>query len=251
MHDTEPTPQAVPGTGEVWYVSYGSNMAAARLACYIEGGRPPGGVRSNPGARDPRLPRRSIAVELPGSLYFAGTSSQWGGGVAFYDHDVPGPTAARGYLVTAAQLADIAAQEMHRVPDPDDPLEEVLLGGLDQGRHRAGPGHYETLIQVGEHDALPLLTFTAPHGLDHVTHTEPSPAYLAMLAAGLSEAHGWYPDQVDAYFARVRGGPVPGTSSRPSATPAGPGSSGRPRSPVRPPRPPAPPGRAAGTGPTP
>ena len=78
----------------VWYVSYGSNMAADRLACYLEGGRPPGGI-----ARQPRVPatgacrRADIPVDLPGTLYFAGESPQWGGGVAFYDHDEPGWTA--------------------------------------------------------------------------------------------------------------------------------------------------------------
>ena len=203
MPDTEPTPHEVPSAGQVWYVSYGSNMAAARLACYIEGGCPPGGVRANPGARNPRLPARTIAVDLPGALYFAGESPQWGGGVAFYDHDTPGPTAARGYLVTAAQFADIAAQEMYRVPDPDDPLEEVLLGGLTEGRHEAGPGHYETLIEVGVHDGLPMLTFTAPHGLDHVRHTAPSAAYLEMLTTGLREARGWTDAEAARYFAAV------------------------------------------------
>lgn len=206
MPDTDPTPEEVPSAGELWYVSYGSNMASERLACYIEGGRPPGGVRRNPGAHDPRLPSRGIPVELPGALYFAGESRQWGGGVAFYDHDAPGPTAARAYLVTAAQFADIAAQGMHRVPDPDDPLQEVLVGGLTEGRHRAGPGHYETLIQVGEHDGLPMLTFSAPHGLDHVPHTEPSRAYLDMLAVGLREAHGWDDQQADAYLTRIING---------------------------------------------
>ena len=67
MPDTEPTPHEVPDAGEVWYVSYGSNMAFERLVCYIEGGCPPGGVRTNPGARDPNLPSRSIPVELPGA----------------------------------------------------------------------------------------------------------------------------------------------------------------------------------------
>jgi len=204
MPDTDPAPEAVPSAGEVWYVSYGSNMASERLACYIEGGRPQGGVRENPGARDPRLPSRSVPVELRGALYFAGHSAQWGGGgVAFYDHDSPGPTAARAYLVTAAQFADIAAQEMHRVPDPDDPLQEVLVGGLTDGRHTAGPGHYETLIQVGERDGLPMLTFTAPHGFDHVPHTEPSKAYLEVVATGLRESHGWSAHRVEGYFARV------------------------------------------------
>src|SRR6187431_3816575 len=79
---------------QVWYVSYGSNMSWRRFACYIEGGTPPGGSRRNPGARDRRLPERIIPVDLPGTVYFAGESPQWGGGVAFYDHATPGRTAA-------------------------------------------------------------------------------------------------------------------------------------------------------------
>jgi hypothetical protein len=202
-HPAEP----VPDTSEVWYVSYGSNMSGPRLSCYLEGGLPPGATRPNPGARDPRPPRHSIGVELPGSVYFAGESSSWGGGVAFYDHETPGPTAARAYLVTAQQFADIAAQEMFRVPDPDDPIEEIVLGGLDpelDGRHRFGPGHYETLVEVGQIGGAPMLTFTAPHGRGHVAHNDPSPAYLATLAQGLREAHGWSQEQVEGYFARLR-----------------------------------------------
>lgn len=184
----------------VWYVSYGSNMAADRLACYVVGGRPPGGARHNPGARDPSPPSRDIAVDLPGTIYFAGDSRQWGGGVAFYDHTAPGWTAARGYLVTAAQFADIAAQEMYRVPQEGDPLEEVVAGPLETGRHHAGPGRYETLVEVGRHDGLPQLTFTSPHGIDHVEHSWPSPAYLSTLARGLRESRGWGDDEVAAYF---------------------------------------------------
>lgn len=207
MTATEVPPALVPDEGEVWYVSYGSNMSASRLACYLEGGCPPGGSRVNPGARDPRLPRHSIGVELPGSVYFAGESSQWGGGVAFYDHEAPGPAAGRAYLVTAQQFADIAAQEMFRVPDPEDPIEEIVLGGLDpqlEGRHHAGPGHYETLVEVGRVAGAPMLTFTAPHGIDHVEHHEPSPSYLATLAEGLREAHGWDDARVARYFDRLR-----------------------------------------------
>ncbi len=185
---------------QVWYVSYGSNMSAARFACYIEGGRPPGGSRTNPGARDRRLPTRSIPVDLPGTTYFAGESPQWGGGVAFYDHATPGFTAARGYLLTRAQLVDVAAQEMYRVPQDGDPLEDVLARPLPDGRHQLGPGRYETLVEVGRVDGLPLLTFTSPHGAEHVEHTCPAPAYLATLAAGLRESRGWSDDQVAGYL---------------------------------------------------
>jgi len=184
----------------VWYVSYGSNMAAGRLACYLDGGSPPGGVRVNPGARDATPPERSVAVDLPGTTYFAGESPQWGGGVAFYDHDEPGWTAARAYLVTAGQLADIAAQEMYRTPVEGDPLEEVVLGPLDGGRHSAGPGRYETLVAVGERDGCPLLTFTAPHGAAAATRTRPAPAYLATMATGLRESRGWDEARISEYL---------------------------------------------------
>ena len=189
----------------VWYVSYGSNMSAARLTCYLEGGRPPGGVRHNPGARDRTPPVRSVPVDLPGTTYFAGESPQWGGGVAFYDHDTPGFTAARGYLVTAGQLADIAAQEMYRVPAAGDPVEQVLLDPrrAASAPHRLGPGRYETLVEVGRIDGLPMLTFTAPHGAHEVGHTRPAPAYLEVLATGLRESRGWDEDDVAAYLATV------------------------------------------------
>lgn len=196
-------------TTGVWYVSYGSNMSAERLACYLEGGCPPGGSRPNPGARDQSPPRRSIPVDLPGTTYFAGRSPQWGGGVAFYDHETPGRTCARAYLVTTAQFADIAAQEMYRIPEEGDPIEELVLN-LEGGRHTFGPGHYETLVEVGRYDDLPMLTFTAPHGAGHVEHAEPSPAYLETIATGLRESRGWDEEEVRDYLLsllpqRVRG----------------------------------------------
>jgi len=194
---------AAMGASQVWYVSYGSNMSRRRLGAYIEGGRPPGSAISYVGARDRAMPVADRAVTLPGSVYFAGESPTWGGGVAFYDHDAPGATPARAYRITVGQFVDVANQEMHRIPDPDDPLEEVLLSGLPEARHQAGPGHYETLIEVGRHEDLPMLTFTAPHGFDAVPHTRPRPAYLAMLAEGLREAHGWDEEQIEEYFASL------------------------------------------------
>ena len=188
---------------QVWYVSYGSNMSTSRLTCYLEGGCPPGGNRVNPGARDATPPVRSAPVDLPGSLYFAGRSKQWGGGVALYDHDEPGWTAARGYLVTGAQLADIVAQEMYRLPLEDDPIEQIVLGPLPEGRHTLGPGRYETLVEVGSRDGRPLVTFTSPHGMQEVPHEAPTPAYLDTLAEGLRESRGWDDAEVHAYLDSV------------------------------------------------
>ena len=92
---------------------------------------------------------------------------------------------------------------MYRVPQEGDPLVEVVIGGIDGGVHHAGPGHYETLIEVGRLEGAPMLLFTAPHGIDHVEHTQPSPAYLAMLATGLRESRQWDDADVDDYFGRV------------------------------------------------
>lgn len=95
---------------QLWYVAYGSNLHAARLAWYLTGGRPPGGLRTYPGCRDCRPPRRTVPLLLPGGVYFAGESRAWTGGMAFYDPELPGPAAARGYLMSVEQFADIAAQ---------------------------------------------------------------------------------------------------------------------------------------------
>ena len=190
-------------SAKVWYVSYGSNMASRRFTCYIAGGRPPGGRRANPGARDRTLPERDIAVDLPGTVYFAGDSPQWGGGVAFYDPAVPGTTAARGYLVTAAQLVDVVTQEMYREPVDGNPLEGLVSEPLPDGRHVFGDGRYESVVEVGRVDGLPLLTFTSPHGSEQVERTAPAPAYLAMMVEGLRESRGWDEETVASYLDRI------------------------------------------------
>ena len=112
----------------------------------------------------------------------------------------PGPAPARAYRITIGQFADITAQENGREPMADSALEQLLARGLPADSHRAGPGRYETLINVGERDGLPMLSFTSPHGAADVEHTAPSPAYLATIAHGLREAHGWGEEQIAAYL---------------------------------------------------
>ncbi|MGK5445695.1 histone deacetylase [Micromonospora sp. URMC 105] len=172
----------------LWYVAYGSNMHATRLGWYLAGGRPPGGLRSYPGCRDCRPPRRTAGVLVPGGVYFAGESRTWTGGMAFYDPELPGTAAARGYLLTAGQFADIAAQEMHRPPDADL---DLIAVAADAGRATLGPGRYETLLRVGVRDGVSMLTFTAPWRAAEVQWTPPAPVYLRMIAGGVREAHGW------------------------------------------------------------
>ncbi len=185
----------------VWYVSYGSNMCAARFGCYLAGGTPPGTQRTNSGCRDRRPPRRAIGCEIAGGVYFATESATWGGERAFFDPELAGTAAARAYLITAGQFADIAAQEMYGVAGADIDLGLVLA----TGRAELGPGRYETLLHIGDLDGHPLLTFTAPWHASDVPWTVPSAAYLRMLAAGLREAHGWDIHQVANYLAHLRG----------------------------------------------
>lgn len=200
-----PTPgqaaaQSAP-PGLVWYVSYGSNMRADRFACYLAGGTPAGASHCYPGCRDPRPPRAARGCELPGGIYFATQSLVWGGGRAFYDTGLPGVAAARAYLVTESQFADVAAQEMGRQPGVD----LALHGVLATGRVQLGSGRYEALLYLGDHDGFPMLTFTAPWTAAEVDHVAPSPAYLRTLAAGLREAHGWDTHRVAGYLTGLPG----------------------------------------------
>ncbi len=181
----------------VWYASYGSNMHSARFRCYVAGGMPEGGAIDLPGCRDRTFPTRTLPLLLPGVVYFATESLTWTGGRAFYSPDAPGETAARAYLVTAAQFSDIVAQEMYRPPGTDLDLTEVL----ESGRLALGPGRYETLVDAGTLGGFPILTCTAPRDYVDLPRNPPSVAYLRHLAAGLAEAHEWPVAKIAAYLA--------------------------------------------------
>ncbi|WAL68654.1 histone deacetylase [Amycolatopsis cynarae] len=187
--------------GLVWYVSYGSNMNAARFGCYLAGGTPDGAKRGFPGCRNPQPPSATRGCHLPGGIYFATESPVWGGGRAFHDPALPGTTPARAYLITAGQFADVAAQEMYREPDGDLDLSGVLA----TGRVQLGPGRYETLLCGGELDGHPMLTFTASWSSTDVELVAPSAGYLRMLATGLCDAHGWDITRAARYLAELPG----------------------------------------------
>jgi hypothetical protein len=181
---------------DVWYASYGSNMCADRLACYLTGGCPPGASRTYPGARDRTLPADMRPIELAGCVYFAWHSPTWGGGIAFYDPEGPGSSVGRAYRLTLGQLSDLLEQEMHRQPNVDHDLSELLEDGVAV----VGDGRYESLHVVGELDDEPVVTFTSPERMHAADHREPSSAYLATMARGLVQGHGWDGDRVAAYL---------------------------------------------------
>jgi hypothetical protein len=168
----------------LWYAGYGSNLDPDRFGLYLAGGRPDGAHRAVPGARDGTPPQEQRAVVLPGAMFFAWRSPTWGGAVSFYDADADDTTYARAYLLTHEQLADVAAQEMHREPGEDLDLAHVM----EHRRHALGPGRYETLHLVGELDGIPMLTFTAEDPAE-LAPNPPSDAYLAVVARGLQLTH--------------------------------------------------------------
>jgi hypothetical protein len=185
----------------LWYVSYGSNLSAARFGCYLAGGRPPGARRVYPGCRDRLAARRTEPAWLTGGVYFASESPTWTGGIAFLDTTMPATAAARGYLITAGQFSDVVAQEMRRVPTSDLNLTELL----DTGRQKLGDGRYETLVRVGETGGFPMVTFTAPWRMSDVDTRTPAAAYLRMIGLGLRETHGWSVAQASGYLAALPG----------------------------------------------
>ncbi|MFE5851929.1 histone deacetylase [Streptomyces sp. NPDC056500] len=205
----DPAVVSAAGTGLVWYASYGSNMDLERLRYYLVGGRPVGAARTYPGCRDHREPRRSMALELPGALYFATESPVWTGGRAFYDPDAEGVLWARAHLITAQQFSDIAAQEMGRAPGVDLDLGTALT----EGRSVLGPGRYETLVRPGYLLGVPVFTFTAPWRCRGAVLNRPSPAYLRHLAAGLLACGAWERAAVAEYLARAPGAAGAWTSS--------------------------------------
>lgn len=188
----------------VWYVAYGSNLAFDRFRSYLCGGRPEGGLRTYSGCRDTRAPARLHSLHVPGGLVFAGESSVWGGGMAFFDAEAPGRVACRAYLISAEQFADLTAQEMRRPPGGE--FARRLEGLLDdvQSLHTLGSGTYETIVRLGCHEGAALLTVT--HGdIADLTPTAPSAAYVSQIAVGLHEAHGWGPDGIGTYLAGAPG----------------------------------------------
>jgi hypothetical protein len=190
----------------VWYVAYGSNMHATRFDCYLSGGRPRGARRTYLGCRDQSPPRRDIGVQLAGGLTFAGTSTVWGGGIAFYNPRADGQVAARAYLLTFGQLSDVFHQETRRPVGSD-----LVLSNAFDRRWSVPSRVYETVLRVDDRDGLPMFTITS---LQNLEPTPPSAAYLRTMLDGLGEAFGWTADERAQYLLRAPGVTPTWTASR-------------------------------------
>jgi len=185
-------------TGDpVWYVAYGSNLSEERFRCYLEGGRPTGSRRTYEGCRDRSGPVAREEIRIPGALTFAGTSTVWGGAMAFYDPAVPGEVAARAYLVTFGQFSDVVAQEARRPTGHD-----LSLGRGRAGRHPAPSRVYESVLHLGERRGIAMLTLTSVERLDPAP---PAAPYLRVMLSGLAQGFGLTDTERVAYLLRARG----------------------------------------------
>jgi hypothetical protein len=65
-------------------------------------------------------------------------------------------------------------------------------------------GGYPILVRVGDRRGVPLVTFTRDRrGASNLV--APAAHYLAAMATGLREAHGWSPTQIDRYLSALPG----------------------------------------------
>lgn len=145
---------------KVYYASYGSNLYRDRMNVYIAGGSPNNGKTMYAGARDKTPIEGSIPVALPGSVHYAGDSTVWTGGVAFLDTSVRTKSLGRAHLITAEQFDDVVFQESN-AGQASDGSKVDINATIATGR-TVGKGLYGTLQHVGDHNGVPVVTFTSP-----------------------------------------------------------------------------------------
>ncbi len=171
----------------IWYAAYGSNLAAGRFACYLNGGTPVGAAREYVGARDGSPASGDSWVWCDHELYFARQSRTWGGGVAFLNPvSGSGHSLLRVRRLTCEQFEDVMAQENALAPGAvrlaELPSRGEAVAVVDRW--------YGTLVGLGDRPSSsgapePVLSFT--HG-ELGAETRPQAAYLATMLGGLRDS---------------------------------------------------------------
>lgn len=188
--------------GEVYYLSYGSNLSHERFFCYIAGGQPEGNIKNYLGCRNTLLPHLNFGVRFDASLYFSGESTTWrGGGVMYADFSQPGESLGKAYRITLEQFCDVAAQESNLpIGSVDFDWDELLSNGFIEG-----DGQYGTLVLVGYLHGLPVLTFTNATGAQNKPLNPPSVDYRKVIAKGLEETFQMDDSEIEEYFQTILG----------------------------------------------
>jgi histone deacetylase 4/5 len=203
----------------VWYACYGSNLLEERFHCYLRGGRVEGMSRDCVGARDNTHPTASLVKWMPYSVFFADACvSAWGyGGGAILDvgTDRSSKSCMRLYKVNLQQFNDIVAQENSRAP-PLPPTNWLTCKQLANLRNQAPGslrlqfenGYYPAVAYLGDHDEVPIVTFTCltekVKGLlsGELPAAPPAINYLAVLQRGLQEL-GMHQIEAENYWSEI------------------------------------------------
>ena len=186
-----------------WYATYGSNLLAERLYCYLQGGVPPLGSKAESGARDASLPTADRAIFLQHQLFFAHQSKRWSGaGICFLDpqRSKSAQTCSRIWRVTTEQFVDIVRQENNDQTIDFDCAEVAAAGGA-----RVGKGLYGRFLVLDEIDGEPVMTCTGQKGVDGMRPNPPHADYLTVVAAGLHQTVGFNRQALRSYFDKIPG----------------------------------------------
>lgn len=174
-------------------------MSLQRFLCYIQGGRPTGSTKTNPGCSDKTLPLKSESFIIPHKLYFARNSQSWqGGGVAFIrkDKDEHAHTLGRIYLISSQQFNQVVQQENDLDVTPCIKFEETIK---KQSLTILPGSWYGRILYLGSYMGYPVMTFTGEHDYLHEL-SHPSTAYINTIAKGLSECYQYSMNDSLAYI---------------------------------------------------
>ena len=178
-------PSPSDSSGSVWYVAYGSNLWSTRLQRYLD--------QCPPAA----APLGRCAMVLPNRLFFAGFSTQWGGGRAFID---PEPTSGTRTHVTAWL---VRVDQFEGIFQRENALSEVVPfpeASLAPGETTvASAGRYGLVLACPSPDDRPALTFTTPDR-PLPAETPPSVSYRETIVRGLIEGHGLDESEAHGYL---------------------------------------------------
>lgn len=180
------------GRGYVWYAAFGSNLLRERFVTYLTGGPVPRNPtnRVHDGARDRSPPRADRAVELPHRLFFAGSSTSWGGGgIAYLDPvvDERHRTLGRLWLITTEQFEDVYRQENRR--DEPIPIDHDALA--TEGHLDLLDTSYGRVLHLGPGPGgAPIATFTCSDPDRPQPQQPAAAAYRLVMMLGLVEAWG-------------------------------------------------------------
>ena len=205
----------------VWYVCYGSNLLEDRFLCYIRGGVIPGNVRSERGAKDSSLPKRSEPCMIDHELFFSTPIKKWfGSGVAYINpkkldqkddleanpgmvqtDEKSNVTLGRRYLITLEQFLDIVRQENAL------PADCKISIDFDQlkltGSQVVLPGsHYGRLLYLGDMEGYPMYSFTCIPSMEEMAKAPLFGPYYDVIAQGLKETFHMSKKEIAAYLGR-------------------------------------------------